>query len=195
MERRKEMMEEGKERIERLAETHRAASASQSRAASAPISRAALAPTSRADPAPTKIPEMGAARDNPGLRPAMEPARVRRMRREILQQDDPSEAMMLPRAEESATALTGISAPMLDENKSWANDLINGAQLVSVRILRNKCQWYVTLNRKDQSLWQCVARRITKDLEQSAVLPDENVTQMTNEELHRALDKPRKIIS
>jgi hypothetical protein len=115
------------------------------------------------------------------------------MRREILQQDDPSEAMMSPRAEESATALTGISAPRLNENKSWANDLINGAQLDSVRILRNKCQRYVTLNRKDQSLWPCVARRITKDLETSEVLADENVTQMTNEELHRTLDKPRKI--
>ena len=51
------------------------------------------------------------------------------MRRVILQQDDPSEAMM------SETAINGISASELDENKSWANDLINGAQLVSVRIL------------------------------------------------------------
>ena len=34
---------------------------------------------------------------------------------------------MSPRVEESVTALNGISAPRLDVNKSWANDLINGA--------------------------------------------------------------------
>ena len=161
-----DLMEEGKERLEKLVDTHRAASAPKSRAASAPRSRAASAPTSRADPAPMKK--------------ETEPTRARRMRREILQQDDPSEAMM------SETAFNGTSAPKLDENKSWANDLINGAQLVSVRILRNRCKKYVTLNRKDQGLWPCVARRITKDLETSEVLADEDVTQMTNEELHRA---------
>ena len=85
--------------------------------------------------------------------------------------------------------------PQEDESqpKSWANDLINEAPLVSVRILRNQCKRYVTLNRRDQNLWPCVARRITKDLETSEVLADEDVTQMTNEELHRTLDKPRKI--
>ena len=109
------------------------------------------------------------------------------MRREILQQDDPSEALM------SKTALNGISAPNYGEKKSWANDLTNGAQLVSVRVLRNICQRHVTLNSKDQALWPCVARRITQDLETSEVLADEDVTQMTSEELHRTLDKPRKI--
>ncbi len=109
------------------------------------------------------------------------------MRREIFQQDDPSEAMM------SEAALNGISAPKLDENKSWANDLINGAQLVSVRVLRNICQRHVTLNSKDQTLWSCVARRITKGLETGEVLADEDVTRMTKGELHRTLDKPRKI--
>ncbi len=65
-----DMMGEGIDRFEKLAETHQAASAPKSRAASAPISRAALAPTSRAAPAPTKIPvSVGAeaARDLPGL--------------------------------------------------------------------------------------------------------------------------------
>ena len=90
------MLEEGKERLETLVETHRAASAPKSRAASAPISRAAVAPTSRAAPAPTKIPaSVGAeaSRDLPELRPPnvsqdsslfpdpeTEPTRVRRMR-------------------------------------------------------------------------------------------------------------------
>ncbi len=44
-----------------------------------------------------------------------------------------------------------------------------------------------------QALWPCVGRRITKDLETGEVLADENVTQMTKEELHRTLDKPPKI--
>ena len=51
----------------------------------------------------------------------------------------------------------------------------------------------MTLNRKDQAIWPCVARRITKDLETGEVLADENVTKMTNNELHRTLDKPRKL--
>ena len=98
---------------------------------------------------------------------------------------------MSPRVENAASALTGISAPRKDnyqvalngisapshgEKKSWANDLTNGAQLVSVRVLRNTCQRHVTLNIKDQALWSCVARRITKDLETGEVLADENVT-------------------
>ena len=49
------------------------------------------------------------------------------------------------------------------------------------------------LNRADQALWPCVARRITKDLETGEVLADEDVTKITNDELHRALDKPRKL--
>ena len=105
----------------------------------------------------------------------------------------PSEAMTSPRVEESETALSGISAPSPDENKSWANELISGAQLVPTRVLRNRCLRYVTLTNKDQALWSCVARRITKDLETSEVLADENVTHMTKEELHRTLDRPRKI--
>ena len=100
---------------------------------------------------------------------------------------------MSPRVEESETALSGISAPSTDEHKSWANELISGAQLVSTRVLRNKCQRYVTLNQNDQGLWPCVARRITKDLETGEVLADENVTEMRNDELQRALDKPRKL--
>ena len=83
--------------------------------------------------------------------------------------------------------------PQVQEKKSWANELTSGAQLVSTRVLRNKCQTYVTLNRNDQGLWPCVARRITKDLETGEVLADENVTDMINDELHRALDKPRKL--
>ncbi len=93
----------------------------------------------------------------------------------------------------SDTALKRISALETDEKKSWANDLINEAPLGAVRILRNQCQRHVTLNRRDQNLWPCVARRITKDLETSEVLADEDVTHMTNGELHRTLDKPRKI--
>ena len=93
----------------------------------------------------------------------------------------------------SESALNGISAPSYGEKKSWANDLTNGAQLVSVRVLRNICQRHVTLNSKDQALWSCVARRITKDLETGEILADEDVTQMTKDELHRTLDKPRKI--
>ena len=90
----------------------------------------------------------------------------------------------LKRPQEEA-ALNGTSAPIYDEKKSWANDLTKGAQLVSVRVLRNNCQRYVTLNNNDQALWSCVARRITKDLETGEVLADDDVTQMTNEELHR----------
>jgi hypothetical protein len=86
----------------------------------------------------------------------------------------PSEAPM------SKTALNGISAPEPNKNISWSNEKTNGAQLVSVRVLRNLCQRYVTLNSKDQALWSCVARRITKDLETGEVLADEDVTQMTN---------------
>ena len=97
------------------------------------------------------------------------------------------------RNEEDATALNGISAPEINKNTSWSNEKINGAQLVSVRVLRNLCQRYVTLNTKDQALWSCVARRITKDLETGEVLADEDVTQLTKGELHRTLDKPRKI--
>ena len=115
------------------------------------------------------------------------------MREEVSQQDDPSEAMKSPRVENAEAALNGISAPSHGEKKSWANDLTKGAQLVSVRVLRNTCQKYVTLNSKDQALWPCVARRITKYLETGEVLGDEDVTQMTKEELHRTLDKPRKI--
>ena len=70
----------------------------------------------------------------------------------------------LRRPQEEA-ALNGINAPRYGEKKSWANGLTNGAQLVSVRVLRNICQRHVTLNSKDQALWSCVARRITKDLE------------------------------
>ena len=51
----------------------------------------------------------------------------------------------------------------------------------------------MTLNRKYQGLWQCVARRITKDLDTGEVWADEDVTKMTNDELHRTLDKPRKL--
>ena len=100
---------------------------------------------------------------------------------------------MSPWVEESETALNGISAPSPDDNNSWANELISGAQLVSTRVLRNKCQRYVMLNRKDQALWPCFARRITKDLETGEVLADEDVTQLAKGELHRTLDKPRKI--
>ncbi len=88
-----------------------------------------------------------------------EPTRVRRMRGEVPQQGDPSDAMMSHRVENAASALTGISAPRKEqaalngisapshgEKKSWANDLTNGAQLVSVRVLRNICQRHVTLN-------------------------------------------------
>ncbi len=89
-------------------------------------------------------------------------------------------------------ALNGISAPDYGEKKSWANGLTNGAQLVSVRVLRNTCQRHVTLNSKDQALWSCVPRRITKDLETGEVLADEDVTHMTKEELHRTLLRPRK---
>ena len=91
---------------------------------------------------------------------------------------------MAPRVENAESALNGISAPSYGEKTSWANDLTKGAQLVSVRVLRNMCQRYVTLNSKDQALWSCVARRITKDLETGEVLADEDVTQMTKEELH-----------
>ena len=84
----------------------------------------------------------------------------------------PSEAVM------SKTALNGISAPVTSKHISWSNDKINGAQLVSVRVLRNVCQRYVTLNSKDQALWTCVARRITKDLKTGEVLADEDVTQL-----------------
>ena len=80
-----------------------------------------------------------------------EPTRARRMREEISQQDDPSEAMKSPRVENARSALTGISAPRSDEKESWANTIINGAQLVSVRILRNKTQKYVTLNMKTKA--------------------------------------------
>ena len=117
-----------------------------------------------------------------------EPTRARRMREKTSQQDDPSEAMKSLRVEKAETALTGISAPIPDEHKSWANSLIGKAQLVSVRILRKTSQKYVTLNSKDRGLWPCVARRITKDLETGEVIADEDVTQMINEELHRALD-------
>ena len=86
---------------------------------------------------------------------------------------------------EEEITLNEISAPRHCEKKSWANGLTNGAQLVSVRVLRNTCQRHVTLNSKDQSLWPCVARRITIDLETGEVLADEDVTQMTKEELHR----------
>ena len=110
-----------------------------------------------------------------------------------LQQDDASAVNMSPRVEESETALSGISAQSPDGNKSWANELISGAQLVSTRVLRKKCQRHVTLNRKDQALWPCRARRITKGLETGEVLADENVTRMTNDELHRTLDKPRNL--
>ena len=51
----------------------------------------------------------------------------------------------------------------------------------------------MTSNGKDQALWPCVARRITKDLETGEVLADEDVTKMTNDEPHRTLDKPRKL--
>ena len=87
--------------------------------------------------------------------------------------------------ENAESAFNGISAPSYGEKKSWANDLTKGAQLVSVGVLRNVCQIYVTLNSKDQALWPCVARRITKALEIGEVLADEDVTQMTKEELHR----------
>ncbi len=93
----------------------------------------------------------------------------------------------------SESALNGISATETSKHISWSNDKINGAQLVSVRVLRNTCQRHVTLNSKDQALWSCVARRITKYLETGEVLADEDVTQMTKEELHRTLDRPRKI--
>ena len=203
----------------KLVDIHRAVSAPISRADPMPISRAESMPISRAAPAPTSggeciTPEIVAPRGDDGRCVALEarilshnkvnqdcdlfpnsetePTRVRRMRGEVPQSYDPSEAMMSPRVQESEIALTGISAPGLDEKKSWANDLINGAQLVSVRILRNKTQRYVTLNRKDQGLWPCVARRITKDLETGEVRADEDVTQMTTEKLHRTFDKPRK---
>ena len=100
---------------------------------------------------------------------------------------------MSPRVEEAVTALTGTSAPRRNEQDSWANALISGAQLVSVRILRYKSQRHITLNRKDQSLWPCAARRITTYLETGEVLADDDVTQMSDEELHRALDRPRRI--
>ena len=93
----------------------------------------------------------------------------------------------------SKTALNGISAPEPNKNTSWYNEKLNGAQLVSVRVLRNLCQRYVTQNSKDQALWSCVARRITKDLETGEVLADEDVSQLTKGELHRTLDQPRKI--
>ena len=101
--------------------------------------------------------------------------------------------MTSPRVEDAENALNGISAPSYGEKKSWANDLTKGAQLVSVRVLRNTCQRRVTLNSKDQALWPCVARRITKHLETGEILADEDVTQMIKEELHRTLDKPRKM--
>ena len=87
----------------------------------------------------------------------------------------------------------GLVPPSTDEHKSWANELISGAQLVSTRVLRHICQLHVTLNRKCQGLWPCAARRITKGLETGEVLADEDVTKMTNDELHRTLDKPRKL--
>ena len=112
---------------------------------------------------------------------------------------------MSPRVENAENALNGISAPIENaesafngisaqshgEKKSWADDLTTGAQLVSVRVLRNMCQRYVTLNSKDQSSRSCVARRITKDLETGEVLADEDVTEMTKDKLHRTLDTPR----
>ena len=150
--------------------------------------RAALAPISRAAQAPIKITGSvggGSTHQAEGL--ARSSAEGVDLMPNVNQETEPMEAMM------SDTALKRISALKLDEKKSWANDLINEAPLVSVRILRNQCQRYVTLNRKDKHLWPCVARRITKDLETSEVLADEDVTQMTNEELHRTLDKPRNI--
>jgi hypothetical protein len=45
----------------------------------------------------------------------------------------------------------------------------------------------------DQALWPCVGRRITKDLETGEVIADEDVTEMSEDELRRPLDKPRKL--
>ena len=45
----------------------------------------------------------------------------------------------------------------------------------------------------DQALWPCVGRRITKDLETGEVLADEDVIGMSDDELRRPLDKPRKL--
>ena len=45
----------------------------------------------------------------------------------------------------------------------------------------------------DQALWSCVSRRVTKDLETGEVLADEDVAGMSDDELRRPLDKPRKL--
>ena len=42
-------------------------------------------------------------------------------------------------------------------------------------------------------MWPCVERRITKDLETGEVIADEHVEHMDQKEIHRLLDRPRKL--
>ena len=86
-----------------------------------------------------------------------------------------------------------MRAPGPEDEESWAKDIIAEAQLVSTRVLQRESDRFVKLNKIDQALWPCVGRRITKDLETGEVLADEDVIGMSDDELRRPLDKPRKL--
>ena len=90
-------------------------------------------------------------------------------------------------------ALNGSSAPSLDDEESWANEITAKAQLVATRVLQRESDRFVKLSNMDQALWPCVGRRITNDLETGEVIADEDVTRMREHELRRPLDKPRKL--
>ena len=78
--------------------------------------------------------------------------------------------------EKETDALNGSSAPSPDEKKSWANEIIDKAQLVATRVLRRETDRFVKLSKSDQAPCSCVGRRVTKDLETGEVLADENLT-------------------
>ena len=90
-------------------------------------------------------------------------------------------------------ALNGSSAPSPGDEESWANEITAKAQLVATRVLQRESDRFVKLSKMDQALWPCVGRRITKALETGEVIADEDVTGMSEDELRRPLDKPRKL--
>ena len=54
---------------------------------------------------------------------------------------------------------------------------------------------HITVLRKGQAKWPTICRRITSDLDTGELISDEDPRGMQNDELYRALDKPRRLAS
>ena len=56
-----------------------------------------------------------------------------------------------------------------------------------------KVTYHLTLTQAEDEVWQFVGRRITQDLDTDELISDDRVVGMSSKDLHRPLDKPRRL--